>query len=102
MHFLYLLCPAAADPRPAQRMDKTDDNQEPDCDSPMDFYEERDYADQGPLIDMDMEEDAEILFDDPYCALPRRSESGGIVQPQDRFRLDEGRPGVVCLPSHTY
>ena len=27
----------------------------------MDFDEERDYADQDPLTDMDMEEDAEIL-----------------------------------------
>jgi hypothetical protein len=27
----------------------------------MDFDEERDFADQGPLTDMDMEEDAEIL-----------------------------------------
>ncbi len=28
---------------------------------PMDFDEERDSADQGPLTDMDMEEDAEML-----------------------------------------
>ena len=27
----------------------------------MDFDEERDFADQGPLTDMDMEEDAEML-----------------------------------------
>ena len=27
----------------------------------MDFDEERDFADQGPLSDMDMEEDAQIL-----------------------------------------
>jgi hypothetical protein len=27
----------------------------------MDFDEERDYADQDPVSDMDMEEDAEIL-----------------------------------------
>ncbi len=46
-------CPAAADPRPAQRADETDDDSEPD--RPMDFDEERDYADQGPLTDMDME-----------------------------------------------
>jgi hypothetical protein len=70
IHFLYLLCPAAANPRPAQRVDETDDDQEPDCDSPMDFDEVRDHADQGPLTDMDMEGDAEIISDDPYCALP--------------------------------
>jgi hypothetical protein len=27
----------------------------------MDFVEERDFADQGPLTDRDMEEDAQIL-----------------------------------------
>jgi hypothetical protein len=32
-----------------------------DLDRPMDADEERDYADQDPLSDMDMEEDAEIL-----------------------------------------
>jgi hypothetical protein len=59
MHFSYFLCPAAADPRPAQRADETDDNHEPD--RAMDIDEERDFADQGPLTDMDMEEDAQIL-----------------------------------------
>ena len=59
MHFPDLLCPAAADPPPAQRADETNDDHEPD--RPMDLDEERDYADQGPLTDMDMEEDAEIL-----------------------------------------
>jgi hypothetical protein len=59
MNFSYFLCPAAADLRPAKRADKTDDDREPD--RPMDFDEERDYADQGPLTDMDMEKDAEIL-----------------------------------------
>ncbi len=63
MHFSYFLCPAAADPRPAQRADETDDDSQPDCgpDRPMDFDEERDYADQGPLTDMDMEEDSKII-----------------------------------------
>ena len=56
MHFSYFLCPAAADPRPAQRADETDDDHEPD--RAMDIDEERDFADQGPLTDMDMEEDA--------------------------------------------
>ncbi len=59
MHSHYFLCPAAADLRPAQRVNETDDDREPD--RPMDFDEERDYADQGRLTDMDMEEDSEIL-----------------------------------------
>ena len=59
MHFSYFLCTAAADPRPAQPEDGTDDDHEPD--RAMDFDEERDFADQGPLTDMDMEEDPEIL-----------------------------------------
>ncbi len=59
MHFSYFLCPAAADPRLAQRADETDDDHEPD--RAMDIDEERDFPDQGPLTDMDMEEDAEIL-----------------------------------------
>ena len=59
MHFPDLLCPTAADPPPAQRADAANDDCEPD--RPMDLDEERDYADQGPLTDMDMEEDAKIL-----------------------------------------
>ena len=59
MHIPYFLCLAAADPPPAQRADETDDDRERD--GPMDFDVERDYADQGPLSAMDMEEDAEIL-----------------------------------------
>ena len=57
--FHLLVCPAAVDPRLAQRVDETDDDREPDI--PMDFDEEGNYADQGPLTDMDMEKDAEIL-----------------------------------------
>jgi hypothetical protein len=59
MHFSYFLRPAAADPRPAQHADETDDDHEPD--RAIDIDDKRDFADQGPLIDMDMEEDAEIL-----------------------------------------
>jgi hypothetical protein len=59
MHSSYFLCPAAADPRPAQPVDETDDDHEPE--RAMDIDEERDFADQSPLTDMDMEEDAEIL-----------------------------------------
>ncbi len=59
MHFSSFLCPAAADPRPAQRADETNDDHEPD--RAKDIDEERDFADQGALTDMDMEEDAEIL-----------------------------------------
>jgi hypothetical protein len=58
MHFPYFLCPAAADPHPAQRVDETGDDCEPD--RPMDFDKHCDYADQGPLTDMDMEEDTEL------------------------------------------
>ena len=43
MHFPDLMCPAAADPPPAQRADETNDDLEPD--RPMDLDEERDYAD---------------------------------------------------------
>ena len=43
MHFPDLLCPAAADPPPAQRADETNDDHEPD--RPMDLDKERDYAD---------------------------------------------------------
>ena len=59
MQFPDFLCPAAADPPPAQRADVTNDNHAQD--RPMDSDEERDYADQGPLTEMDMEEDAKIL-----------------------------------------
>jgi hypothetical protein len=59
MYFSYFVCPAAADLRPAQRAVETDDDHEPD--RLMDIDEERDFADQGPLTDMDMQEDAEIL-----------------------------------------
>ena len=58
---------AAAIPAPgqAQRADANDGGHEHDADlardRPMDSDEERDYADQTPLSDMDMEEDAEIL-----------------------------------------
>ena len=63
MHFPELLCPAAADPPippPAQRADATNDDREQD--RPMDSDKGRDYADQGPLTEMDMEEDAKILM----------------------------------------
>ena len=54
-HFSLL---AAADPLPAQRSDAADNDLEPD--RQMDFDEERDFADQGPLTDMEMEKDSEI------------------------------------------
>ncbi len=41
MHFSYFLCTAAADPRPAQRADETDDDNEPG--RAMDIDEERDF-----------------------------------------------------------
>ena len=54
---------AAAAPAPAQRADANDGGNERDADldRAMDADEERDYADQDPLSEMDMEEDAEIL-----------------------------------------
>jgi hypothetical protein len=42
-----------------QRADAIDHDHEPD--RPIDFDDERDFADQGPLTDMDMEEDTDIL-----------------------------------------
>ena len=54
-----LSCLAAADRPQAQRADASDANHDPD--RSMDSDEERDFADQGPLTDMDMEEDAEML-----------------------------------------
>ncbi len=51
-------------PGPAQRADANDGGHhehDADLDRPMDSDEERDYADQNTLSDMDMEEDAEIL-----------------------------------------
>ncbi len=55
-HYIFF---AAADPPPDQRADGNDDDR--DADRPMDFDEERDFADQGPLTGRDMEEDAQIL-----------------------------------------
>ncbi len=55
----HYICLATADPPPDQRADANDDDR--DSDRPMDFVEERDFADQGPLTDRDMEEDAQIL-----------------------------------------
>ena len=50
---------AAAELHQAQPADAIDSGH--DDDREMDFDEERDFADQGPLSDMDMEEDAQIL-----------------------------------------
>jgi hypothetical protein len=59
MRFSYFLCPAAADPRPAQPEDEADDDH--DSDRAIYIDEERDFAGQSPHTDMDMEEDTEIL-----------------------------------------
>ncbi len=50
---------AAADIPPAQSADAIDGGH--DADREIDSDEERDFADQGPLTDMDIEEDAQIL-----------------------------------------
>jgi hypothetical protein len=54
-----LSCLAAADRPQAQPAEASDANHDPD--RSMDSDEERDFADQGPLTDMDMEEDAEMF-----------------------------------------
>ncbi len=93
--FHLLLCPAAADPRPAQRVDETDDDSEPD--RPMHFDEERPGALIKALSQTRTWRKTPRFY--PYYALPQQSKHGGIVQPQDRIRLDGGRPGVLCAPS---
>ena len=50
---------AAANRPPAQRSDASDGDHDPDRD--VDPDEARDYADQFPLSDRDMEEDNQIL-----------------------------------------
>ncbi len=96
MHFPYFLCPAAADPRPAQHVDETNDDREPD--RPMDFDEERDYADQGPNRHGHGGRHRDYIPTAPYPNHPNPVKSFNFKS-QDRFRLDGGRPGVVCLPS---
>ncbi len=53
----------AVDSAPAQRADANVGGHDcdADLDQPMDSDEERDFADQDPLSDMDIEEDAQIL-----------------------------------------
>jgi hypothetical protein len=53
MHYPHFSSLAAAGPPPAQRADATGDDHE--VDRPIDIDEESDFADQGPLPDMDME-----------------------------------------------
>ncbi len=57
----YMICccslAATADPNPNAGGHERD----ADLDRPMDFDNERDFADQGPLTDEDIEEDAQIL-----------------------------------------
>ncbi len=54
-----LSCLAAVDPPQTQPAEASDADHDPD--RSIDDDEERDFADQGPLTDMDMEEDAEML-----------------------------------------
>jgi hypothetical protein len=51
--------PCSSRSSPAQRADAINEDHDPD--RPMDFDEERDFANQGPLTDMDVEEDTEML-----------------------------------------
>ena len=61
-NYIWCLCScAAADLLQAHPADAIDLDSGHDDDREMDFDEERDFADQGPLSDMDMEEDAQIL-----------------------------------------
>ncbi len=89
MHFRYFLCPVAADPRPAQPADEADDDHEPD--RATDIDEERDFADQGPLTDMDMEEDTEILGVKGVDGAPSGSARAGQAaqREQDQGGRDE-------------
>jgi hypothetical protein len=54
-----LSCLAAVDRPQAHRTEASDADHDPD--RSMDDDEERDFADQGPLTDKEMEEDAEML-----------------------------------------
>ena len=58
-YVIYLFL-AEADIPPAQSRDPVQDGAH-DADRQMDFDEERDFADQGPLTDIDMEENAQLL-----------------------------------------
>ena len=60
-YIIYDICSfAGADNPKAPLIDAIDDGKRnPGRD--MDFDEERDFADQGPLNDMDMEEDSQII-----------------------------------------
>ncbi len=91
MHFPYFLCPAAANPRLAQCVDETKGDSEPDQ-----WILTRNVTMiiKALLWTWTWRKMQRFY---PFCALPQQSESGGIVQPQDRFRLDGVLPDVVTL-----
>jgi len=89
---------AAAYPQaaPAQRANAHDGGHERDADleRPMDFDEERDYAGQGPLSDMDMEDDAEI-----FATLLKHIPS--CMSADDIEKLLQDIPGFLHDSCHT-
>ncbi len=82
-----LSCLAAADHPQAQRAEASDADHDPD--RSIDSDEERDFADQGPLTDMDMEEDAEML-----ALLLKHMPSCSVRE----CELYSGRPKARCYP----
>ncbi len=91
MHFPYFLCPAAADPPPAQRADETDDDHEPD--RPMDF----DLTDQWMIFCMILyviscrEQDCVVVLA-PYPNNPNPVESFNL---KTDFNLTGDSDGLV-------
>ena len=63
LYMIYCCYIAASDHVPAQRADPNAGGHQcdADLDRPMDFDDERDFADLGPLTEEDIEEDAQIL-----------------------------------------
>ena len=73
---------AAADIPPAHSAHAIDGGH--DADQEMDSDKERDFADQGPLTDMDMEEDAQILATLLRAGSGRQRRGSVAARPQRR------------------
>ncbi len=96
MHLTYFLCPAAADLRLAQRVDETDDDREVDANLTDQWILTKNATMLIKALSLTWTWRKTKRFYH-FGALPQQSESGGIVQPHDRFQLDGGRPGVVTV-----
>ena len=78
-----------------------------DADRQMDFEEVHDFADQGPLTDIDMEEDAQILATLlkhlPSCINAADMEHPGLLQqsPDNSTQLQEQSAPWRCLCRYT-